>query len=148
MESLNKVLTVVLGLIVVMILLAVLTSRLKINRSNLFSFNTATTITPVPTGRANIITPTKAPRKGFFSFLNRPTPTKNPEGVVSPTPTDTNDGVVFFNKGAALTVTPNKTQAPKSQAGNVQRIPKTGPELFLPFTLAALSAGMYLRKQK
>lgn len=148
MESLNKVLTVVLGLIVVVVLLAVITSRLKIGQSGIFSFKPVAKITPVPTGREGLISPTKAPRRGFFSFLNNPKPTKNPTSQLSPAPTKTNEKIVFFNKDTTPTSSPGSARPQaSSQVVGVKSIPKTGPELFFPLAASSFVLGMYLKRK-
>ena len=124
MDSLNKVLTVVLGLVVVMVLFAVITSKLRLNRSGPFSFNRVGQITPVPTGSVTS-SPTITPKKSLFSFFNKPQPTPTPvEQRKNPT-----------------------TLSSQVQTTKAQTIPKTGPELFFPLVASTLAMGIYLRKK-
>lgn len=94
------------------------------------------TITPTPT-----VTPTAAPRKSFFSFLNRPSPTP----TATPTPAPKPEYVPYFdfNKYANI---PKEYQAslaqPSGQLGReiMTNFDKTGEAT--PAALTALSENM------
>ena len=120
MDSFNKVISFVLGLVVILVFLAVITGRL-----NLKSKSTSTlTLTPTPVQ-------TQKNNKGFFGFFNKnivstPTPTQKPSSTVK-----VETGVSENN---IYSVTPKS-------------IPATGlPTLFIPLLLSGLAGGSFLRK--
>jgi len=126
MDSFNKVISFVLGLVVVLVFLAVITGRLNLKGKTSSSSN----LSP---------TPTIVQKKdgGFFGFFKSaspsitPTPTQKPSSTLKIGTTVSENNI--YNQGSS----PN---APKS-------IPATGlPTLFIPMLFSGLVGGSLLRK--
>lgn len=141
MGSFNKVLSFVLGLVVVVVFLIVLGTRIDVTKSllslrdNNTTQKTKTTISAVPTPSKTI------EQKGFFATLfggkSTVTPTTTPQTmrVQQTTPNQT-------TQQNAVQTQPETTQS------TATTIPKTGAPTFLISTLlSALGAGMYLRRR-
>ncbi len=123
MDSFNKVISFVLGLVVVLVFLAVITGKLNLKSKSAPTSN----ITPTPTQKSN---------GGFFGFFNKPTltptPTQKPYSIST---VNVNDDNVYNQYGPTL-----KPSYPKS-------IPSTGlPTLFFPILFSGLVGGSFLRK--
>lgn len=119
MDSFNKVISFVLGLVVVLVFFAVVTGKINF-KSKTTSVSSAT---PTPTQ-------TQKNDGGFFGFLK-----SSPSSTPTPTPTVTN---------IPLSTTKNNVYkaVPKS-------IPSAGlPTLFIPLLLSALVGGNFLRSAK
>lgn len=133
MEDFNKVLSFILGLVVVVVFIIVLTNRLNLRGKIL----PLTFTTPKP----SVITP--SPKKqtgGFFSFLKRPTPTPTPTKSLARKPTPTS--YTNYQTGKPLEQT-------KGGLSQVATIPSTGsPTLLLSLFGASSLLGFYLRKRK
>jgi LPXTG-motif cell wall-anchored protein len=155
MEGLNKIISLILGLVVVVILFAIITGRINLKGKNILKLGNQT-VTTTPTVSP---TPTKAKENGgLFGFLKRPTQTP----TVTPTPTGKvvtinttkeSDGTYHSyiaptqgKPATIITFTPNNN----TQMKNVSTIPSTGSEslLLLPFMGSSLLAGIYLKKKK
>ena len=124
MDSFNKVISFVLGLVVVFVFLAVITGKL-----NLKGKSTSTSaITPTPTQKSN---------SGLFGFFNKSTPTPTPTQKPSSVTINTNESTIYkqYNQTSSSTT-------PKS-------IPATGlPTLFILLLLSGLVGGNFLRKTR
>lgn len=144
MENFNKVLSFVLGLVVVVVFVIVLSGRLNI-RSDIF---TVKKISPTPTVKITV-TPTPAPKeeKSFFSrlFSRKPKTTPSPTmGVTKPSPTP----IFITEKGTQPRYDGGQTTQ-KGGASKVSEIPSTGPmSLLLPLFGSSALLGIYLRKRK
>ena len=132
MESFNRVLYFILGLVVVLVFIIVFTGRLNLGKN----FKPLAGTTPTPTPKAE-------EKKGilsFFGFNVKTTPTPTPKAQISttPRPTQTVSGQAVSQ---ALPTSPTTVKQPQS-------IPATGsPIEILYFAVPALSAGFYLRKR-
>mgnify|MGYP007094564953 CR=1 FL=1 len=121
MDNFNKVLSFILGLVVVIVFFAVLTGRLSFKRG--FPF---VSIKATPTAKLEI-SPTKAP-----------TPTPVSSVVVSST---TLSSAFSSKETSSYNRYQKTTKTPSS-------IPSTGsPTLLLPFFISTLGLGFYLRKK-
>lgn len=145
MESFNKVLYFILGLVVVIVFVIVFTGRLNLGKT----FRPLATISP---------TPTPKDQKGILSFFGSKNPTN------TPTPTSSSakptDSAGKATKGQAMqedkTVSsyqaqqqPSGSTAKGGALSNVQSIPATGaPTQILLLAIPALAAGFSLRKRK
>lgn len=129
MDSFNRVVSFILGLVVVLVFFAVITG--KINLKSKTASTSATAITPTPTS-------TQKNNGGLFGFFSRATPTPTVTPAQNPTPTavvtlNTNN---LYNQGVSATGVPS----PKT-------IPSTGlPTLFIPALISGLVGGGFLRK--
>ncbi len=127
MDNFNKVISFVLGLVVVVVLLVILTGRFNLRERFLplgRSKGPTTTVTPTPKTTAKNgqkITPTPTPAKIVFNYDYHPY--RDAAGAIAGTSSAT-------TKGGLIT------------------IPKTGPTFLVPLVLSALLGGVYLRKQK
>lgn len=126
-ESFNKILSFILGIIVVIILLAVISSRLRLGEK----------ITFLPLGDKNKKTtpaPTVKPKPTitFFETIKKNTAPKTKGGITPPASTPTPTKKVVFTQ-------------PTQTASGVKEIPNTGPEMALPLAGISLIFGIYLR---
>lgn len=121
MQGLNKAISFILGLIVVVVFIAIVSGRLKIG--NL-----------LPALSKNTITPT---------ITMTPTPTNTPNSNMGSTGTnDTN-----VQQTGTTTNQYQQNQTSKGGVSNVNNIPNTGaPTLLLPFAISALLGGVLLRR--
>ncbi len=120
MDSFNKVISFVLGLVVVLVFFAVVTGKINLKSKTSSTANTNTVISP---------TPVKKNTGGFFSFLKK----------VSPTPTPTQKPLSSITISNAENNT-YKNTSPKS-------IPSAGlPTIFIPILFSGLAGGSFLRK--
>ncbi|MFA6081267.1 MAG: hypothetical protein WC741_02570 [Patescibacteria group bacterium] len=120
MDSFNKVISFVLGLVVVLVFFAVITGKINFKSKTSSASNSNTIISP---------TPVKKNTGGFFSFLKPVSPT--------PTPTQKQLSSITINTNESNTY---KTAPPKS-------IPSTGlPTIFIPILFSGLAGGNFLRK--
>ncbi len=157
----NKLVSLVLGFIVLILVFVWISNRVRQQNTTADGNNITITLTPT-------VTPAEDEDEGGwnpFSFLFRggeetPTPTPTTAGSMvaqlSGTPTmtpvqikviegGTNGGTPVPNGTNGKTITYVNNNATK---GGVQQIPETGAStLVLPLSLAAMSAGMYLRKR-
>lgn len=117
MEQFNKVISFVLGLVVVIIFLAVATGRINL-RGGIWPFTRART-----TPTAARTTPTPTPPRGLAL-----TQTPRNQGQTAPTP-----GGTAYNRYNYNGSTPST-------------IPNTGPALLLPIAAASLLGGSILKK--
>jgi len=123
MDSFNKVISFVLGLVVVLVFLAVITGKLNLKGKSTSNSN----ITPSPVQKNT---------GGFFGFFNKPTltptPTQKPYSIST---VNVNDNNTYNQYGST-----SKPSYPKS-------IPSTGlPTLFIPILFFGLAGGSFLRK--
>ena len=129
MDSFNKVISFVLGLVVVLVFFAVVTGKI-----NLKSKTTATS-TPTPT-------PITKKDGGFFSFLKKSTPT--------PTPTQKSTSSITINANTNANTNENNIYKQNNQVSsqsNAKSIPSTGlPTLFIPLLFSGLAGGGFLSK--
>ena len=123
MDSFNKVISFVLGLVVVLVFLAVVTGKLNLKGKSTSTSN----ITPTPVQKNN---------GGLFGFLNRPTLTPTPTQKPYPISTISVSGNNTYNK-----------YGPTSTPSYPKSIPSTGlPTLFIPILFSGLAGGSFLRK--
>jgi len=129
MDSFNKVISFVLGLVVVLVFLAVITGKLNL-KSKL----------PSTTASKSILTPTPVQKNnggffGFFKSTTSPTPTPTPTQKPSSITINTNENNIY------------KQNSQTVQYSNAKTIPSTGlPTLFIPILLSGLVGGSFLRK--
>lgn len=125
MDSFNKIISFVLGLVVVLVFFAVVTG--KINFKNKTNSASKSTISPTQTEKSN---------KGFFGFL-KPATSPSPTPTKKPTQTQANsNGNNFYNQN-------NQTV----KSSNAKSIPATGlPTLFIPALLFGIMGGSFLRR--
>ena len=137
MESFNKVLYFILGLVVVLVFIIVFTGRLNLGKNfRPLAGNT----TPTPT-------PKVQEKKGFFSFLGGQ-PTATPSPAARPTVTPTTMPYMTSESSKGNVSQPTTQTTTKGTATNIQTIPATGsPVQILLLAIPALSAGLYLRKR-
>ncbi len=150
MENFNKVLSFILGLVVVIVFVIVLSNRLKLGDTFLpFKNNKAKiTVTPTPI-------PTEAQKEkkpGFFSRLfRRTTPTPTPaKQVAKITQTPTQITTNNYQTGQPIVkATPQPQQTTKGGVNGVKTIPSTGsPGALLPLFGSSALLGFYLRRKK
>lgn len=126
-DSFNKILSFILGIIVVIILISIISRRMnlgsKITFLPLADKPTPTSIAPKPTQKPK-------PTITFFQTVSRtPNTTKGGFSQATPVPIKT----VKFTQ-------PTQTVA-------IKEIPNTGPEFLLPLTGLSLLVGVFLRKR-
>lgn len=124
MDSFNKVVSFVLGLVVVLVFLSVVTGKLNLKGKSA----STSVITPTPVQKSN---------DGLFGFFNKPTPTSTPIPTQKPLPISAINvgGNNVYNQYG-----PTSPSYPKS-------IPSTGlPTLFIPTLLSGLVGGSFLRR--
>lgn len=124
MENFNKIISFVLGLVVVVVLLIILTGRFNLRERFLplrDANRTTVTPTPQPVAKKNGATPTPA------------------KAATSTQPGHT--GTYNYHSYKGGTIQSNRT-------GAVTTIPKTGPDLLLPLVFSALAGGIYLRRKE
>lgn len=122
MEQFNKVISFVLGLVVVIIFLAVATGRINL-KGGVWPFTRAKTTPTVAKG-----TPTPTPKSSTLSLNQTKTATKNGTVAAVPTPGSAQYHSYSYNGSV-----------PSS-------IPNTGPELLLPIAISSLLGGSFLQK--
>ena len=120
MDSANKIISFVLGLVVVIVFFAVITGRIKLKTPNLLFLGKKTTLTP---------TPTVTPKPNIISSVTIPGNTTQKTGST------TNSNYQPYNK----TVVSNN--------GNLKTIPSTGPGLLLPIAISSLIGGIYIKRK-
>lgn len=126
MDSFNKVISFILGLVVVLVFLAVITGKLNLKSKTGSALNSNLTPTPIQKNDG-----------GFFGFFKSPSPTPFP----SPT-----------QKPSSITINTNENNVYKQnsqpvQYSNVKSIPSTGlPTIFIPMLLSGLVGGSFLKK--
>ena len=146
MESFNKVLYFILGLVVVLVFVIVFTGRLNLGKT-FKPLATTTTPTPTPKGQ---------PQKGFLSFLGQkqeptPTPTMAVQPTVTPQMADQTGA--SYSKGqqqpAMQQTQPVMQQTKGGTMTKAQTIPATGsPVEILYLAVPTLLTGFSLRKRK
>ena len=149
----NKLVSLVLGFIVLILVFVWISNRVR--SSQTVSNDTSVTITqtPTPTPTEEEEGTTWNPFAFLFNRDGTPTPTITPKAgtveKISGMPTATPVEIRVVENGATgsqttkggITYTNNHT-------GNVQQIPETGAAtLLLPLSLAAMTAGIYLKKR-
>lgn len=141
MENFNKVLSFILGLVVVIVFVIVLSNRLNLSDKFLPLKNNKAKITATPT-------PTQK-QPGLFSRLfKRTTPTPTPTPSKKPTKITYNN----YQTGQPVQATPIPTLLPqpttKGGVGTVKTIPSTGsPGILLPLFSSSALLGFYLRRR-
>lgn len=121
MDSFNKVISFVLGLVVVLVFFAVVTGKINLKSKTNPTSNTTVSATPIQKNNEGLF--------GLFKSKTTPTPspTKKPFTIVTSNTAENN----VYGK---------YNQIPQS-------IPSTGlPILFLPSLLVGLAGGSFLRK--
>jgi cellulase/cellobiase CelA1 len=133
MDSFNKVISFVLGLVVVLVFFAVVTGKINLTGKTKTISTSKSILTPTPTQKSS---------GGFFSFLKRATPT--------PTPTKKLTSSVTINNNENNENNENNVYKQNSQisgSSNIKTIPSTGlPTLFIPILFSGLIGGSFLRK--
>jgi len=124
MDSFNKVISFVLGLVVVLVFFAVVTGKINLKSKT----STASVPTPTPITKNN---------GGFFSFLKRATPTPTPT-IKSPS--------INIDTNTSKNNSYKQSNQVYSQS-NAKSIPSTGlPTLFIPLLFSGLAGGGFLSK--
>lgn len=140
MEGMNKIISLFLGLVVVIILFSIVTGRFTPFKSKTASNTTAkVSMTPTPTivGQKKFL--------GIFNIGKKPT--------ITPTPTTSTIVVDTTTQGSTSTYNQNNSNnsvvtTTIQKSGSVTTIPATGaPTAVLPLVSSALLAGVYLRKR-
>jgi len=125
MDSFNKVISFILGLIVVMVFFAVVSGKINLKTNTTSISNT--TLTPTPTQKSG---------GGFFGFFKSTSPTPTPTQEPIPTVVTNTNGTNVYKQNTQTT-----------QYSNVKSIPSTGlPTLFIPMLLSGLIGGNILKK--
>ena len=120
MDSFNKVISFVLGLVVVLVFFAVVTGKINLKSKTSSVPDSKIVVSP---------TPVKKNTGGFFSFLKK----------VSPTPTPTQKPLQSITVENIENNT-YKNTSPKS-------IPSAGlPTIFIPILFSGVAGGNFLRK--
>ena len=128
MDSFNKVISFVLGLVVVLVFFAVITG--KINLKSKTNQASKSTVTPTTTQKNS---------GGFFGFFKSASPTS------TPTPTQKPSSITINTNANENNVYKQNSQSSKSS--NAKSIPSTGlPTLLIPALLSGLVGGNFLRK--
>jgi len=153
----NKLVSLVLGFIVLILIFVWISNRVR--QQSTVADGKTITITLTPT-----TTPKEGEEKGWnpFAFLfnneeETPTPTLSKKGsmveILSGTPTTTPVQIKVVENGSQNGTQNNGTKTityvnTNTAKGGVQQIPETGAAtLMLPLSLAAMTAGIYLRKK-
>lgn len=151
----NKLVSLVLGFIVLILVFVWISNRVRSSQtvSNTPSITVTTSVSPTPTATEEEEGTTWNPFAFLFNRDGTPTPTITPKAgtveKISGMPTATPVEIRVVENGATgsqttkggITYTNNHT-------GNVQQIPETGAAtLLLPLSLAAMTAGIYLKKR-
>lgn len=128
MDSLNKVISFALGLVVVLVFFAVVTGRINLKGNITPTTASKSTISPTPTQKSG----------GFFGFFkSRATPTPTPTQKPSSITINTNTGESNLYKQNNQVV----------NSSTAKSIPATGlSNLFIPLLLSGLAGGSFLRK--
>ena len=154
----NKLVSLVLGFIVLILIFVWISNRVRQQSTVADGNNVTVTVTPT-------VTPAEDEERGWnpFSFLfnneeETPTPTPTKAGsmveILSGTPTTTPVQIQVVENGSqpgtpnngSKTITYVNTN--NTTKGGVTQIPETGAAtLLLPLSLAAMTAGIYLRKK-
>lgn len=136
MDSVNKVISFILGLIVVVVFIAIVTGRFKIgnNLKNLSKVKVSPTvtvkITPTPT-KYNVVT-------GYNSTTVKLTPPSAAPKTTKQTNGYTSTGYQAYNASPTTQVMNNN---------NLSTIPNTGaPTLLLPTAFSMLAGGTFLKR--
>lgn len=155
MENFNKVLSFVLGLVVVVVFVVVLSGRLNLNLKNaltgkkISTGKVSVTGTPTPTP---ITTAKKASPSGKQD--NKDQATTASQNSQNSEPLKVSDDTPGWNDEEAATPTPTTVQKPTTQAtasaqtkGGLKQIPSTGLPLgFIPAAFSTLFGGVYLSR--
>ncbi len=149
MGDFNRVISFVLGLIVVVVFIAVVTGRLNIRQRILTSNDRKVVLTATPTP-----TPKSTEKKGFFSFLGKATPTPTLTPTIKPTrivrisPTIYKNTQVMYIQPSKVP-TPTLTYMVYQKNQSIESIPETGaPTILLPLEFGTLAVGFLLKKIK
>ncbi|QQS44483.1 hypothetical protein IPM65_02705 [Candidatus Roizmanbacteria bacterium] len=154
----NKLVSLVLGFIVLILIFVWISNRVRQQSTVADGNNVTVTVTPTST-------PSEAEeRSGWnpFAFLfnneeETPTPTPTKAGsmveILSGTPTTTPVQIKVVESGSQTGTPNNGTKTityvnTNNTKGGVNQIPETGAAtLMLPLSLAAMTAGIYLRRK-
>jgi len=129
MDSFNKVISFVLGLVVVLVFFAVITGKINLKSKTNTTSTSRSTLSPTPTPKSS---------GGFFGFFKPATPT--------PTPTLKPISSITTNTGASGNNTYNQN-GQTVKYPSAKSIPSTGlPTIFLPILFSGLAGGSFLRK--
>ena len=129
MDSFNKVISFVLGLVVVLVFLAVITGKINLKKKP------ASTLAVTPT-------PIEKKSEGFFGFFKPASPTS----TQTPNPTQKPSSTVKIEAGVNGS-SDYKSYNQTSGSSTPKSIPATGlPTLFIPALLSGVLAGSFLRK--
>jgi len=126
MDSFNKVISFVLGLVVVLVFFAVVTGKINLKGKTTSTSASKSTITPTPAQKNS---------GGFFGLFKPTTPTPTPTQKPSSITINTNENNIYKQN--------NQT----AQYPSAKSIPATGlPTLFIPILFSGLAGGSLLRK--
>lgn len=128
MDSFNKVISFVLGLVVVLVFFAVVTGKINLKNKTTTTSAARLTIAPSPTQKGS---------GGFLGFF-KSTPS------LTPTPTQQPSSIAINTSGNNVYGQKNKQVV---QYPSAKSIPSTGlPTLFIPILISGLVGGNLLRK--
>ncbi len=127
MDSFNKVISFILGLVVVLVFLAVITGKLNLKNKPSLTTASGSILTPTPVQKNN---------GGFFGFFKpSPSPTPTPAQKPFSVMINTKENNIYKQNNQVI------------QYPNAKSIPSTGlPTLFIPILLSGLVGGNLLRK--
>jgi len=126
MDSFNKVISFVLGLIVVLVFFAVVTGKINLKSKTSTTSTSKSTITPTPIQKSS---------GGFFGFFKSASPTPTPTQKPSSITINTSENNVY------------KQNNQVASTSNAKSIPSTGlPTIFIPLLFSGLAGGSFLRK--
>lgn len=141
MESFNKVLYFILGLVVVLVFIIVFTGRLNLGKT----FRPLANITPSPS-------PKVQEKRGFFDFFRPKKPTVTPTPRVQATPTPSYLLPTNVPQQPQQQMQPQQPQQVTTSKGGVsqaQTIPATGSPIgIIALAIPTLTAGLYLRRKR
>jgi len=140
MEQVNKLLSFILGIVVVAVFIVIASGKINLKGISFFP-KTTTNITPTP----SIYTTPKPTSKPWFSFLNKPTTTPTPKPTRKPIPTQKTIGNNNSSSQQQNKLDPNYHSYSITQVPVV--IPNTGlPLVIFPLFGTSLLTGIFIKK--
>ena len=141
MDQFNKVLSFILGLVVVAVFIVVASGKINLKGINLPKANTALNVTP--TSIPNI-TP-KPTSKPWFSFFGQPAATPTPKPTAKPTSTPNTTG--YSNGGSQQQNQQDPNYHAYSGTNAPSSIPNTGiPLVLFPLFGTSLLTGVFMKR--
>ena len=141
MDQFNKVLSFILGLVVVAVFIVVASGKINLKGINLPKASTAVNVTPTSTPN---ITP-KPTSKPWFSFFGQPAATPTPKPTVKPTSKPNTTG--YSNSGSQQQNQQDPNYHVYSITNTPSSIPNTGiPLVLFPLFGTSLLTGIFMKK--